>query len=295
MAWEYETLFDVEQFTPMDEAYWRIQKADITAGTMGYRTETLKAGRRLEATVYARFGREDEKRLRAIKQNETPMQVAAYNRERSIRHMIQLMDANFGETDIKMDLTYAGQEPTWDQCEKDTKKFLRKVRRLRKKMELPDLKYIYVTEDADEDGNHVRPHAHLTMSGGIDLLTLKKIWEKGLARADYLEPTREGLEGWTRYMVKSQRRKGKRKWHASRNLTQPSVRISDTKFSNAKVRKLAHGFENEAKEICEKLYKGYDFIRCTVRYSDYTDGVMLRILMWKRKEGGDRKCRALKC
>lgn len=287
MGFEFEDLFDVRQsvLTLMDEQYWRTEPTGIRAGVMGYRTETLKAGPRLEATVYPRFGRIEERRLRRIRQNETPAQVQRNNRERSVRHLIQLMDANFGAADLSVTLTYGGEAPTFDQCRRDVKKFIGKLRRLRKRMGLEELRYIYVVEDADEDGTKVRPHAHLIINGGIDRDKITALWEKGRTKTDRLQPDMEGLEGIARYMVKSQRRKGKRKWSASRNLKQPQVRVSDTKVSNAKVRKLATGFEGQAKEIAERLYPGYQFVRSVVRYSDYTDGVMLRILM--RRKGAE--------
>lgn len=284
-SFEFEDLFDVRAagMTPMDEAYWRTEPLGLKKGVMGYRTETLKAGPRLEATVYPLFGRNETARIRKVKQHQTRIQVENNNRERSIRHLVQLVDANFGPDDIKLDLTYGRSEPTWEKCKNDVKKFIGKLRRLRKKRGLPELKYVYVIEDSDEDGTKVRPHAHMILNAGIGLKELEQIWQKGLTKAEYLQPSGEGLEGRVRYMVKSQRRKGKRKWGASRNLKQPKVRISNTKVSNAKIRTIARGFEAEAKEIMEKIYPGYDYVRTTIRYSDYTDGVMIRVLMRERE------------
>ncbi len=285
MAWEYESLFDVEsgRLTPMDD-YWRKEPSGLGIGVLGYRTETLKAGPRLETTVYPLFGRRTESRLRAVKRNETPLQVAARNRERSIRHLVQLLDANFGPRDIKQDLTYEGEAPTWEQCERDVRRYLARVRRLRRNRGLPKMKYIYTVEDCDEDGSHVRPHAHLVMSGGVDMKDLQRLWGRGFTKTEFLQPTAEGLEGRARYMVKSQYRKGKRKWHSSRNLTQPKVRLSDTKLSNSRIRLLARGIENEARPVLEKLYPGYRFVRIHVYFSDYVQGVYIRTLMRREEE-----------
>ena len=37
---------------------------------------------------------------------------------------------------------------------------------------------------------------------------------------------------------------------------------------NARVRRIAYDFENEAKTVMEKLYPGYVLQKCQVRYSD---------------------------
>ena len=57
--------------------------------------------------------------------------------------------------------------------------------------------------------------------------------------------------------------------------------------SNARVRRIAYGFENEAKEIMEKLYPGYAFQTVEVKYSDYVPGVYIRCVL--RKIGGGGK------
>ena len=47
----------------------------------------------------------------------------------------------------------------------------------------------------------------------------------------------------------------------------------------SKVKRIAHDFRNEAKEIMEKAYPGYTFTKCSVYYSDVVDGVYIRCVM----------------
>ena len=109
MSWEYEALFDVPvTASQTDLTNWmdedeRKRLTNIRVGAMGYRTRTTVAGPRLEAEVYPIFGRSTEAMLRrAKKTNVTPEKVQRLNRERAVRHLIQLADANFGEKDIQI-------------------------------------------------------------------------------------------------------------------------------------------------------------------------------------------------
>ena len=286
MAWEFESLFDVEArgsgewdlLSWMDEGAKREATA-IRVGSMGYRTRTTVAGPRLEAEVYPVFGRSTEAVLRrAKKTNITTEKQARLNHERSLRHLVQLVDGNFSEKDIHLTLTYRNA-PTYERAQKDVRNFLLKVKRLREKREMDALKYIYTIE-GDEDGTKERIHIHLLMNGDMDREELERIWAKGYANADRLRPDENGLEAIARYIAKQQR--NKRKWCASRNLKQPKSRTSDSKCSRTRVRRIAYDFRNEAKAEMEKLYPGYQFVKCSVRFSDVVDGAYIRCVMRKK-------------
>ena len=285
MSWEFEDLFDVgaEPEAGLLDSYWREQPTEIRVGRMGYRTRTIKAGPRLEVEIYPIFGRENTGRLRAAKQNMTPEAVQRNNEERSRRKLIQLIDANFDERDYHVTLTYAGTTPAYDQARKDVKNFLRAVKRRREQRGLDELKYVYTIED-EQDGKRKRIHIHAIMNGGISREELEQIWGQGYANADNLQPDENGLEAIARYITKQQ--KNRRKWARSRNLTQPKVRTSDTKVSNARVRRLAVDFPNSAKEIMEKLFPQYTHTKTIMRFSDVVDGAYIRCVMRRTKGGG---------
>lgn len=287
MSWEYEALFDAESAaTEIERAalgeWWTDQATGIRVGRMGYRTRTTKAGPRLEAEIFPIFGREQNKQARERKQNLTPEKIRRHNEERARRRLVQLMDANFGDGDLHVTLTYQ-TAPGWDKAQRDIRNFVRKIKRIREKRGLPEMKYIYAIEDS-EDGEDRRIHAHMIMNGGIRREEIEQIWARGYANCDRLQPTKEGLEAIARYISKQNRdgHRNRRKWSSSKNLKQPKTRTSDTKLSNARVKHLARGFDAEAKEILEKIYPGYDFVRSQVRYSDVIDGVYIRVLMRER-------------
>ena len=285
MSWEFEDLFDVgaEPEAGLLDSYWREQPTEIRVGRMGYRTRTIKAGPRLEVEIYPIFGRENSGRLRAAKHNLTPEAVQRNNEERSRRKLIQLIDANFCETDYHVTLTYAGTPPEYEKARADVKNFLRAVKRRREQRGLDELKYVYTIEDA-EDGKKKRIHIHAIMNGGISREEIEQIWERGYANVDNLQPDENGLEAIARYITKQQ--KNRRKWARSRNLTLPKVRTSDTKVSNARVRRLAVDFPNSAKEIMERLYPNYSHTRTVMRFSDVVDGAYIRCIMREKPKGG---------
>ena len=285
MSWEFEDLFDVgaEPEAGLLDSYWREQPTEIRVGRMGYRTRTIKAGPRLEVEIYPIFGRENSGRIRAAKKNLTPEAVQRNNEERSRRKLVQLIDANFTEKDYHVTLTYAGNPPSYEQARKDVKNFLRAVKRKREQRGLDELKYVHTIED-EQDGKRKRIHIHAIMNGGISREELEQIWERGYANADNLQPDENGLEAIARYITKQQ--KNRRKWARSRNLKMPKVRTSDTKVSNARVRRLAVDFPNSAKEIMEKLYPNYTHTRTIMRFSDVVDGAYIRCVMRMTKGGG---------
>lgn len=296
MSWEYEALFDVDPAVTsgtrtlmdwIDEGEKRKATA-IRIGAMGYQTKTTIAGPRLEAEIYPIFGRNTETELRrAKKTNVTPEKMQRLNRERSIRHLVQLVDANFTAEDIHLTLTYQ-VAPTYERAQKDMRNFCLRLKRLREKRGLPALKYIYTIE-GDNDGQKERIHIHMLMNGDMDREEIERIWAKGYANADRLQPNENGLEGIARYLVKQQ--KNRRKWCASRNLKQPKWRTSDSRCSRGQVKRIAHDIQNEAKAELEKIYPGYVLVGCRVKYSDLVDGAYIRAVMRKMPEGGGRNDR----
>ena len=307
-GWEYELLFDVEDMesmTPLEAAArmeagdrWKTEETGVRRGRMGYRTRTTKAGPRLEAEIYPIFGKEQEETAREAKQRITPERIRKHNDEQARRKLVRLMDANFGRGDYSLTLTYEGEAPGWERAQRDTANFIERVKRLRRKLGLPEMKYIYALEWSAGD-REKRTHCHLVTQGDIPREYLEQMWNqegrnrvrRGFVNCDELQPTKEGLEALARYLYNQNpglpRQKGQRKYSCSRNLRKPKTRISDTKVTGGKVKKLAHVFgtdESEARRIMERLYPGYEYVRGSAKGSDViTDGVYIRVLMRKRE------------
>lgn len=283
IGWAYEALFDAEP-TALEQRIWQNMPSGIKVGSMGYRTKTTKAGKRLEVDVYPLWGRVDYTRANKALKEVTPETMRRQNESNAKRRLIQLADANFDERDLHLTLTYE-HAPCYSRCKKDVANYIKAIRRRRVKAGLPELKYIYVIED-DQEGTKKRIHAHMLISGGIDRAELEELWGKGYANAYGLQPNERGLEGLARYMVKSQ--KNRRRWSSSKNLKKPQVRGSDCKLSNGKVKRIARNLPNEAKDILSRAYPGYTFVECKVKYSDQVDGVYIRALLRKADTKTDR-------
>ena len=290
MAWEFEDLFNNVR---TDDGGFLAEPCFIPVGTMGYRRRTTVSGPRIDAEVFPVFGRGVKTMLRKAKHNITPEAQRRANDERSILRAIQIIEANFGENDIALGLTYGGEAPTPDRVDKDLRNFCDRVKRKRKKLGLPELKY-WASIGGDEmpaaGYSGKRPHIHVFMNGGISRDDLEEMWGHGYANVDRLQPGSEGLAAIATYFAKQIRdrkeKKGARRWRASKNLVKPIRRSRDAKMPNARVRRIAYDFENEAKAVMEKLYPGYQLQKCTVRYSDIVTGVYIRCVLRKTKGGG---------
>lgn len=291
--WEYAELFDAEQ-EPADPegqlSFWQDEPSSLHVGQMGYRRRTTKAGPRLEAEIYPVFGREDRGRLREAKKNQTPEKQRRMNEKRAKHQLILLIETNFTAKDYHLTLTYAGDPPDLKQCRRDVRNFLDRVKRLRIRRGLEELKYIY----AIGHDSGARIHVHMIINGGIDRAELERIWAKGRTNAVRLQPDDHGLQGIANYLYRQNVRKrsagsiqGKKTWVASRNLKRPKTRKRDCRCSNARVRRIAGDIQSEAKEIMERLYPGYTLVECRVTLSDIVDGVYIRCVMrrWEAMSG----------
>ena len=288
MGWEYEDLFN-NRLT--GDGSFLEEPSFIQVGRMGYRRRTTVSGPRIDAEVFPVFGRHQRGELRRAKSQITREAQQRANDERSRVRLTQLVEANFGEKDLALGLSYDGEAPGPERVDMDIRNFLARVNRARKKIGLDKVKAIY-TIGGDEmpaaGYSGKRPHVHMIMSGGLDRDRIEQLWGHGYANADRLQPRDKGLGGIARYFTRQKQDrapvKGKRSWRSTRNLTQPVRRSRDAKMPNGRVKRIAYDFKNEAKEVMEKLYPGYQLQECEVRYSNVIDGVYIRCVLrrWRK-------------
>ena len=290
MGWEFEDLFNNER---TEDGGFLQEPCFIPVGKMGYRRRTTESGPRIDAEVFPVFGRHQRGILRRARSQMTREAQQRANDERSRIRLTQVIEANFTEKDISLTLSYGGEAPGPKRVDKDVRNFLNRVKRIREKEGLPELKWVMAIGGDEMPAvgySGKRPHVHMIMSGGIERDRLEKIWGKGFANADRLQPNEGGLGGIARYLTKQrqdrERKTGAKSWRGSKNLTRPEPRSRDAKMPIGRVRKIAYDFENEAKEIMEKLYPGYVMQKVQVRYSDIVPGVYIRCVLRKMKGGG---------
>lgn len=242
---------------------------------MPIREKRIYAGDMLEVEIYEIDDRERAKSRKRKAKESSEAQKNLNERNRK-KHLARLINTNFTEEDIHLTLTYsqASLPETKDQAERDVRNFLRRVRRYRKKKELPELKYIAVIEWKGTDGRAKRVHHHIVMNGDVPRDEIEKIWKAGRCNSSRLQADQEGFAGLARYLSKT-RKSGKR-WMQSRNLKQPTVAINDWKYSRAQ-------FARMIPEDIAGNYKKYHLITFERTCNEFTGGIGINVLL-RRKE-----------
>lgn len=258
-------------------------------GVHGYRVKRIQAGDTLEIEAYAIWETrkfEAEARAQTEKHREAVQQVNLRNQQKRLR---RLMNANFGRGDLLLTLTYAPEEQPANeaQAQRDVRNYLRRMKYKRRKMGLPELKYIYVTEVTHRSWGTCYHH-HLIVSGGISREEAENLWTRGIVNSRAAQPDAYGLGGWAGYMTKrkeTQEKAYRRGFACSRNLKEPKITYADHKISRSMMRQIAEDMGGKMGEmILERLYPGYRAAeKPTVRISPYVPGGYLEAIM-RRKE-----------
>ena len=206
---------------------------------MDYKRRTTRSGDLLEVEVYASTttGKQSP---RASSSEATPKSMAAINEKNARNRMRRLVCSNFSRAngDIFVTFTYEG-EVDEERAMKEERNLIARIKRLRKRKGLPDLKYLIVTEKQS------KWHHHVIMNGGLTFDELKAVWgERGKRIHMATLDDSNGFGGLVAYLneehkpkrgtdddetAKQPRAKGKHRWHASRNLTEPEVQVEDVK------------------------------------------------------------------
>lgn len=212
------------------------------------------------------------------------------NDKKSIKYLNRLVHMNFDEKDLFVDLTFNNKNLPKDRLDaiQVVKNYIARIRRMRKKRGLPDLKYIYVVSDSDTFGNKKRLHVHMIMNGELDRDEVEKAWKCGYCQTDRLQPNEYGVTGKVMYMAKQS--KGERRWSASKNLDKPVAIVSDKAISRAKAESMERNPEDKA--FFEKLYPGWTFTDCIVEYPDEEGlkrGTSFLIRMRKEKNNESKR------
>ena len=260
-------------------------------GVHGYRVKRIQAGDTLEIEAFPIWNTAataGEARRQSEKHREAVKAVNLRNTQKNLR---RLMNANFGEGDILLTLTYRkDQQPESEQqAQRDIRNYLRRLRSRRGKMGLPELKYIYITETTHGESG-TRYHHHLIVNGGISRDEIEKIWQKGIANSRGAQPDDFALSGWAHYMSKQKTNQEKaytRGYAHSKNLKQPKVTYADHKLSRRGMQQISQDMKTRGTEILEKLYPGYKMAEAPqVRVSAYVPGGYLLARMIRRTDPG---------
>jgi hypothetical protein len=248
-----------------------------------YRERRYYCGNYLEIDVFPVF---PVARSRQKKEKPTSEVQQKLNEHNAEQKLIRILNANFTSDDIEIHLTFADENLPADDEEaaRDIQNFLRRVKRLRKKNGLPELKYVCVTEGGSEGKRY---HYHVTMNGGLDRDELEKLWGYGYANSRRLQFNENGVEGLARYVTKQFREKKengetifRKRWTASKNLIIPPPKDRDGRISEKRVRAIATS-EIINGAVLEQLYPGYSFASCRPFHNEVNGGYYLCVRMYK--------------
>lgn len=256
----------------------------------GYRTKTIRSGNMLECEIYPIY----RKRVgisRAPRRRKTPANQRGLNERNAQKHFVRLINANFTRKDIWVTVTYADKNmpESEEDAERNIQRYIRRLEYQVKKKNLPSLKYVYITEYNDDDEDHIRVHHHIVMNFRDRDLAEEK-WDGGSrTQARRLQPDEDfSLSGLGFYLAKDP--KGRKRWKASKNLTQPIITVSDGKITKGGAIKIAReGFCARAR--FERLYRGYEFRDLQASVSDLFSGVYIHVRMRRKEIKGESRRR----
>ena len=234
----------------------------------------------MEIDLYPISEREKGASLSAKRRQASSRIQQNLNARNARRYFIQLLNANFTESDIHWTGTYddAHLPDSIEQADHDLELFLRRVRSQSRKRGLPAPRFIAVTEWREEgDGlPAVRVHHHVVLSCGLSRDELERLWYRGkdkerlgITNADRLQFDRESLERLANYLTKYTNRK--RRWRQSRGLEKPQrPRPNDGKYTRRQLERLATSGAVFDSEFWRRKYQGWEINDITPIQNDVT-------------------------
>lgn len=233
-----------------------------------YREKIHTCGNYVEIDVYPVFTAGS--RMRRKKAKPSSEVQSALNARNAQRRAIRLINANFTADDIKCELTYAPQHlpGSPEDAQRELQNFFRRVKRLRKRREMSELKYLATTEQGEKNG---RLHHHVILSGGLLPNELAALWGKGyVLKIQPLQFNDEGVVGLARYFTKDKTLY--RRYNASRNLEKPIEQERTGEISQKSVKYMANNPEDRtfANDIyAQGMHAEYMVTSCDTIHNEF--------------------------
>lgn len=263
-----------------------IEVMDVTKGCI-YETKTITSGVIREVEIYPTFSKDEIPSEWKIKKDREAQ--TRFNDKRARKYFIRKINTNFGKGDYFVTLTYEkGKEPkAYEEAKKNIKIYIRRLNRKYErekrglgiqKSKIKRIKYIYVIEHSVEK-NKIRCHYHLIMNSVLPMEVVEAQWTFGRRNnIRRLDPDEKWLTGLAEYLSKDP--KGKKRWVSSRNLKNPKLTVSASKFSKKKINNMTR-YNHLIEEEMLKINPGYIFIGSEVRINKYNGKPYIYALMRK--------------
>lgn len=245
-----------------------------------YMTKEITSGQQFEIELYPQFTRRRKDMIPEEAREPKKENVAQrnLNDKNARKYLIRLINTNFTKEDIWVTLTYLDSElpKSMEEAERNVRNYIRRMNTCRKKLGLPNTKYIYITEWEQEGDKPIRCHHHVVLDGLLDMDTVEKKWTKGERNeCRRLQPDENGLTGMATYITKDPR--GKKRWISCLGLKKPHIERKH-KFKRTKVEEMVKN-QDRIKEIMEQEYQDYIFTGSEVYFNDFNGLFYIHINM----------------
>lgn len=275
-------------------------EAGWASGVICQRTKTTKAGPMVYCESFPIWDtRKQLAEARAEVQQEKHREAQRRLNERNAKKkLIRKVNANFGEGDVIFTATYppGGQPENEEAAQRDIRNMLRRIKTLRRRKGLPEMKYVYITEQTHSEKNGTRYHHHVILSGdGMTREEVEDCWTRkhgGLCNTKRCQYQQKHLSGFAAYLNTDKRERGqkkatRRRWCCSKNMVEPVETVADKKISVRKAGRIAEAMQAEAQAIFAKLYPDCVLLEWEVRQSRWAAGVYIYAEL--RRKGNEQR------
>ena len=256
-GYDYETEYD-KQIERLEEHELRRLLARREA-PYNYKTKTITSGRLVEDEIFPVF--QYPKDVPRTKEKKTRKAQGNLNDKNARKYFARLVCANFKSGDYWCTFGYSSNPKTWEEAEKAIKNYIGRLNYRRKKLGLPNAKYIYITEL----GSKGRVHHHVIMDSLLSRDMVEDVWKHGKRnQVRRLEEDDFALTGLATYLSKDP--KGRKRWKSSRGLKKPKITESYTKFRKRRVLRMVKDQGRIEREL-KKEYPKLKYLDAEVRWN----------------------------
>lgn len=271
--YDYEKEYQ-KQVTNLEEYEFRQYLKERRVGYL-YMTKTVTSGKMVEVEIYPVF--ENKKDMPRTKKRKSRKVQRDLNDKNARKKLIRLLNTNFDTNGYWVTLNFAKAPEDLNEVDRIMKNYIKRLNYRRKKLGIPNMKYIYVSEI----GKNGRAHVHMVTDNLLDRDTIEDTWKHGKRNhVRRLDPDDFGLTGIATYLSKDP--KGRKRWKASRNLKQPKITQSLTKFKRRRVLKMVRN-QNEIENELKKEYPKLKYLDTEVRQNEFNGLFYLYSRMVKKE------------
>lgn len=224
-----------------------------------YKTKTVTSGRLVEVEIYPVF--EHKSNIPRERIRKTRNAQRNLNDKNARKMFVRLLCTNFTNGDYFGTFNYEKHPASIEEAEKLVINYVRRLNHKRKKLGLPNMKYLIVTEQSKNG----KIHHHIIMDNLLDRDTVENLWKHG--KRNHLRRLAEddfGLTGLATYLSKDP--KGRKRWKSSRNLKKPKETTSFSKYKRGRVLKMVRN-QNSIEAELAKDYPNNKYLDAEVRHN----------------------------